>query len=391
MLNNISQGARSIIYIGAALALLLALVILSPRLLPQEPGGTLSPGYQPSAVQISTQTPAQTPTQALIMAKSALFQQLVWEKDTKLGYGMLRPAGWSSEEQSSAARIFVPGTPPGSDTVSLSVTNYKILAEGLGQGGRVVQWELFKANPNLEDWTRACLNSWEMYNARSENQQKPIFSMEHATGRAKIYSLQISPGVMGLVAYLVDQGIPYAVTLELRGDFADMSRVRELGIFDDFVTIVDSFNKTPGSGSENVTAEFELYFYRPLVIDYNLALWEDRSEPDNKEKMVNYLQHRVLKSCTVGVRGPSGFYPTDMPDVTLGDITYQVYQEELPGGTVVQNYFFKSATTNEFDEVVKTLGIPIFEVQSSPSEAQDCLAAAEILFASLHDSMQPAK
>jgi LysM repeat protein len=143
------------------------------------------------------------------------------------------------------------------------------------------------------------------------------------------------------------------------------------------------------SRSENDTAEFDLYFYRPLVVNYDPAIWEDRSEPGNQEKMVNYLQHRALENCTVSVRGPSGFYPENMPDLTLGEITYQVYQEQLAGGTIVRDYFFKSATTDDFAEVVKTLGIPIFAVQYNPSEAPDCHLAAETLFATLHPSVQP--
>lgn len=133
-------------------------------------------------------------------------------------------------------------------------------------------------------------------------------------------------------------------------------------------------------------AEFELYFYRPLVVDYDPEVWEDRSEPENTEMMVNYLQHRQLESCTIGVRGPSGFYPEDMQEVTLGDITYQVYEQELSGGAVVRDYFFKSATTEAFEEVFNTVGVSILQVQYHPSERRDCLAAAEEVFATLRPS-----
>lgn len=147
--------------------------------------------------------------------------------------------------------------------------------------------------------------------------------------------------------------------------------------------IVQSFAFAPRA---NLTNEFDLYFYRPLVVDYDPAVWEDRSEPDNKEMMVNYLQHRELASCTIGARGASGFYPENTQDVTLGDITYQVYVQEIASGAVVQDYFFKSAPTDTFDEVLNTMGIPILEVQYQPSEEQDCLAAAEEVFATLHPS-----
>lgn len=134
------------------------------------------------------------------------------------------------------------------------------------------------------------------------------------------------------------------------------------------------------------TAEFELYFYRPLVVDYDPAIWSDMSEPDNREMMVNYLQHREIESCTIGVRGPSGFYPENMQDVILGDITYQLNEQKLAGGAVIRDYFFKSKPTDALDDVHNTIGIPILQVQYQPSEGQDCQAAAEVVFATLHPS-----
>lgn len=144
--------------------------------------------------------------------------------------------------------------------------------------------------------------------------------------------------------------------------------------------------ETPEVISPAALAEFELYFYRPLVVDYDPIIWKDLSQPESKEKMVNSLQHRELASCIIGVRGPSGFYPENMQDMILGDITYQLNEQELAGGAVVRDYFFKSKPTDAFDEVLNTIGIPILQIQYQPSEGQDCLAAAEGVFATLRPS-----
>lgn len=102
--------------------------------------------------------------------------------------------------------------------------------------------------------------------------------------------------------------------------------------------------------------------------------------------MVNSLQHREPAICIIGVRDPIGFYPENMQDVILSDITYQLNEQELAGGAVVRDYFFKSKPTDAFDEVLNIIGILILQIQYQPSEGQNCLAAAEGVFATLRPS-----
>ena len=135
------------------------------------------------------------------------------------------------------------------------------------------------------------------------------------------------------------------------------------------------------------TGTFSIIFYPPLVLNYPADLWIDKSEYDNTERMVNYLQNKDLKTCAIFPIGPSGFYPDNMKEITLGDIHYQILlNQTTTNGNAISYYFAISAPKGSIESEA---GIPHFDVQSSPKEATQCKEEAEIILATLHRADQP--
>lgn len=144
-------------------------------------------------------------------------------------------------------------------------------------------------------------------------------------------------------------------------------------------TFTDTITPSPTLPPAGV---FAIKFYPPLVLDYPTELWLDKSEYDNPQMMVNYLQNKELKTCTIGPMGASGYYPENMKDITLGNIHYQVLlDQKTTDGKAVSYYFANIAVENEG-------GIPHFAVLSSQTEAKKCKAAAEEVFATLSQADQ---
>jgi hypothetical protein len=133
---------------------------------------------------------------------------------------------------------------------------------------------------------------------------------------------------------------------------------------------------TPPAGT------FAIKFYPPLVLDYPTDQWIDKSEYDNTQMMINFLQNSELMTCTINPMGPSGFYPDNMQEINLGGIRYQILlNQHLTNGTVA-NYYFAFITYKGIGEHLP--GLPHFAVQSSPTEADKCRTTAEEVLATLH-------
>lgn len=126
---------------------------------------------------------------------------------------------------------------------------------------------------------------------------------------------------------------------------------------------------------------FAIKFYPPLVLDYPTDQWVDKSEYENTEMMVNYLQNQELKTCTIGPMGASGFYPENMEETTLGGIQYQYVQDQTSSTGNVNSYYFALSSLN--GNIESEAGIPHFYVQSSPTDAEKCKTAAEEVLATL--------
>ena len=126
---------------------------------------------------------------------------------------------------------------------------------------------------------------------------------------------------------------------------------------------------------------FWLMFYPPLVMAYDPDLWIDESEYGNTDRMINFLRHKHLETCTMGVRGPSGFYPDNMKTVRLGTIDYQVFTgDRLYAGKVMSDYF---AIGSSGETIENETGIPVLELSAIPSEIEQCVRDAEKVLANL--------
>ncbi len=110
-------------------------------------------------------------------------------------------------------------------------------------------------------------------------------------------------------------------------------------------------------------------------MNYDSELWEDKSEYGNSNMIINYLENQKINSCTLGVQGPSGFFPENMDFITLGKISYQVYTQES-SDKINTFYFADNLTTTDGN-------IPSLVVQSGKSQAHDCKVEAEKVLSSL--------
>ncbi len=129
---------------------------------------------------------------------------------------------------------------------------------------------------------------------------------------------------------------------------------------------------------------FAIKFYPPLVLDYPTDQWVDKSEYNNLQMMVNFLQNRELESCVIGPMGPSGFWPESTIDKRLGSIDYQAQlDQKTDTGDWISYYFAISAPAGIIDNEI---GTAHFFVKSNPAEAKKCRVAAEDVLATLHRS-----
>lgn len=137
---------------------------------------------------------------------------------------------------------------------------------------------------------------------------------------------------------------------------------------------------TPG-GTQPPEGIFALKFYPPLVVEYDPVVWRDASEYNNALMMVNYLQHRALPGCSIGVMGPSGFYPSPMQRQRLDKIEYEIFRQESVQSGQTNIYYFASGAS--LAEIHKNVGIPVLIVQAFPEEIDQCEADAEIVLVTL--------
>jgi hypothetical protein len=131
---------------------------------------------------------------------------------------------------------------------------------------------------------------------------------------------------------------------------------------------------------------FSLKIYPLLILTYDSQLWADHSQSDDSEKMVNYLQHRRFSTCLLAPLGPSGYFPENMDEKVIGDITCQVaLDQKLTNGELASHYFALSSAAGNI-QYGHNDGIAVFSVTSSAEEAADCRAAAEEVLATLRRS-----
>lgn len=124
---------------------------------------------------------------------------------------------------------------------------------------------------------------------------------------------------------------------------------------------------------------FALKFYPPTVLNYDPQTWVDRSEYDNVDRMINFLQARNLGSCTVSVMGPSGFGPPTDNQVVLGKNEFSVATLDETDSTIADRLsaaYFQYGVLEDYTIVLM--------VTASRAEWVACQSMAEEVLESLH-------
>jgi hypothetical protein len=189
-----------------------------------------------AAINSSAPTPIPTPA-------STLIEQFIWQTDGLCGYRILRPEGWAASESECRAYM-LPGSEGQTDQLFLRVANYQVLAQQQTEG-IIAQYELFKQDPSLAGWTKGVEQMWQSNGIES--------TLEATRPQAKIYSLR-SPGSsdVQIIALSIHQEQPLVLSLNASGEYADLERLRDEHLWDDFVTMVDSLGST-GYNPNNIT------------------------------------------------------------------------------------------------------------------------------------------
>jgi hypothetical protein len=125
-----------------------------------------------------------------------------------------------------------------------------------------------------------------------------------------------------------------------------------------------------------------LLFYPPLLMNYDPSVWEDKSHYTTPNVMGNnYLENRKLTTCTLGVIGPSGNFPTPSEIIYLGKARYQVtiYEHQIDGK--IYALYLQDKPLSGYDHGI---GAQVLGVTASPSEWLACKKAAEKILSTLH-------
>lgn len=162
---------------------------------------------------------------------SLLIGSFVWQTDGLFGYRMLRPAAWNAENLGPGRGYMTPGFQDTPNHILLLAANLQALDDK--PGGVIAQRFLFEQNPSLEAWTAGIEQLWKT------NQLQ--FGLLRTLPQARIYLVRSpdSPDTQ-IVAYAIDQNQPLTVALTASGTYADLERLQEEGIVDDFAAMVDS-------------------------------------------------------------------------------------------------------------------------------------------------------
>jgi hypothetical protein len=136
---------------------------------------------------------------------------------------------------------------------------------------------------------------------------------------------------------------------------------------------------------------FVLFFYVPLVMNYDPSIWVDKSnytEWGENQKPIegiiieNYLQALNLKLCQIGMVGPSGFFPSPEKIIRLGNVRFQFSTlENNEFGVKIGHYIEDQSLANyNYDRY----GLPVMQITAKPSEWEECRALGEEVLATLY-------
>lgn len=149
----------------------------------------------------------------------------------------------------------------------------------------------------------------------------------------------------------------------------------------DFVTKEKIFmGKSPFTPTPVPPGIFALKFYPPLIMSYDSSVWIDESRYTDYKFMVNYLQASNLKTCQIGMVGPSGNFPADAKPVWVGTVEYfySPFEDSPPGLTGA--LYIENQSISNFDY---TYGLPVLMITASKSEWDRCKTLGEAVLSTL--------
>jgi hypothetical protein len=126
---------------------------------------------------------------------------------------------------------------------------------------------------------------------------------------------------------------------------------------------------------------FVLLIYSPMTMTYDAAEWKDESDYDEMNLMQNYLQAINLRSCKIGVQGPTAFDPSTHTSeiVSLGEVKYEVKTfEDEQTGSVTAFYI-----AYEIGGLPLPLNTAILVITASNDEWSECKTLGEVVLATL--------
>lgn len=173
---------------------------------------------------------------ALPNPESSLITNFVLQTDGVFGYQMLRPANWDAVHLGDARGFLPLGSADQADRVLLRVVNYQTLGSQLDPSTQLLPLIQFQENPSLEGWVAARERGWEGVNIP--------FQQEQQLPNAVIYSLMPPTGELTLVASIIDREQPLALVLDGFGAYSTKEALIRDGIFQDFITMVESVAAT---------------------------------------------------------------------------------------------------------------------------------------------------
>jgi hypothetical protein len=151
-------------------------------------------------------------------------------------------------------------------------------------------------------------------------------------------------------------------------------------------TITPSFTSTPEIIPTFVPlGVFALLTYPPLVMDYDVAAWEDESQYAEVSikpaySVLNYLKSLSLKTCQIGIQGPTGDFPLTPEAVQLDSVKYEVitFTDSPPGFTTA--YYIENKSLIRFNYEA---GTSVLVVQASLIQWDECKTLAEKVLSTL--------
>jgi hypothetical protein len=121
-------------------------------------------------------------------------------------------------------------------------------------------------------------------------------------------------------------------------------------------------------------------------MDYDVAAWEDESQYAEVSikpaySVLNYLKSLSLKTCQIGIQGPTGDFPLTPEAVQLDTVKYQVitFTNSPPG--FITAYYIEN---NSFAVFNYEAGTSVLVIQANLAEWKDCKTMAEKVLSTLH-------